>query len=122
MNDILDPEVINKLVLNRLQEFIDEYYGSYTAFASALDMTVSTITSMFNRESLPSGAVLAGIKRLHPGYDLNYIFQDLGNSKVVMTPVSQSTLGVGPDLTEALIKFLKTNEIKLSVTLNNAAT
>lgn len=122
MDDILDPEVINKLVLDRLQEFIDEYYGSYSAFASALDMTVSTITSMFNRQSLPSGAVLAGIKRLHPGYDIDYIFQDLGKSKVNMTPKSLSTAGANSDLSEALIKFLKTNEIKLSVTLNNAAT
>jgi len=120
----LDSDFINNLVLTRLKEFVDEYYGSYSAFAAGLGMTVSTITSMFNRKSLPSGPILLGIKRNHPDFNLDYLYQDvhdgLGKGDESMR---EGTYNANNNaVSNALIHFLQNNEIKLNVTLNNDKT
>lgn len=119
MNDILNDEVINKMILSRLKSFVEKNYGTYSSFASALGMTTSTITSMFNRESLPSGAVLAGIKRLHPEFQLDLLFQDVIKTDSPR-PIDSSLLSdKTSNVAELLIGFLKSNEIKVNVTVNH---
>lgn len=106
-----DPEVINKMVMDRIREFIKENYESVRQLAIAMDKTTSTVSSILKRNSLPSGDFLLNLKMLHPEFDLNTLYDGIvGESQSVR--VNRSDISASD-----LIKFLKNNEIKLSVSL-----
>lgn len=71
-----DDEILNNQILDRLKDFIIGEYGSMTKCAEALGVRTSTVTTMFRRKSLPSGAMLLRLKQLKPNLDLNVLFGD----------------------------------------------